>query len=107
MNKWIFTFFCALPFSISAEMLSSSEQNELVAIDHEILLLKKNLHRDHLLEMKEEVEGQRFFIGDWPTYAQEIELIQQQKKEDDQMELQIKKLGERKAQLLHKRQHLE
>jgi queuine/archaeosine tRNA-ribosyltransferase len=104
MNKWILSFFCIVPFWTSAELLSSSEQNELSTINHEILALKKKLHHDHLLEMKEEVKGQGLLIGNWEAYSHELELIRQQKEEDDLIELQIKKLEERKAQLLNKEQ---
>lgn len=101
MKKWILCVICILPLSTWAE--TAFEQSELVAIEHEILALKVRLHRDRLKELKEEVKGQGLMIADWEAYAHELELIREQKKEDNQLELQIKKLEERKAQL-HKKQ---
>lgn len=98
MNQWIFCVFCLLPLLTLAE--TSSVQGELAEINLEILALKKHLHHDRLEEMKEEVTGQGLMIADWEAYARELELIRQQELEDKQIEAQIKKLEERKAQLL-------
>jgi hypothetical protein len=102
MIKWIL---CACCFhSLWAWAENPSPYNELSAIEQQIHVLKERWHQINLLEMKEEVKGQGLMIADWEAYSQELQLIRQQEHEDHQIELKIKKLEERKAELLKKQQ---
>ncbi len=89
---------------LNAETLS--QQDELKAIEEEIQVLKKRWHQINLKEMKDEVEGQGLMIADWEGYRRELEQIRQLEKEDDQIEQRIKKLEERKIELIKQQPHL-
>jgi DNA repair exonuclease SbcCD ATPase subunit len=102
MNKWLLYAFCFLPLGIRAE--TSTEPSELMQIERQIQMLKKHLQQGRLEEIKEEVEGQRDMIADWGAYAHELEKVRQHQEEEHRIEKQIKKLEERKTQLLKQQQ---
>lgn len=98
MIKWIFCICCFFPFGGWSQAMP--DEAELDIIEKKIQVLKESLHQDQLKEMKEEVKGQKFMIADWKSYAQELEKIRKQEKEDEEIRLQIKKMEERKARLI-------
>jgi hypothetical protein len=102
LHKWVFYSLALFPFYGWAQ--TSSPNNDLTAIDQQIQALRDRIHQGELREMKEEVEGQEYMIADWDKYAEEVQQIRKQELENDQLRLQIKKLDERKQQLLRQQQ---
>lgn len=82
---------------MSAE--TASKQVEQIRLEEEIQVLKEQWHQINLKQLKEEVKGQGLMIADWENYARELEQIREQEKEDDQIEVQIKKLEARLKQI--------
>jgi len=98
MNKWILWVCFLMPFCGWSVVIP--EYMELVAIEEEVRALQDRLNQHQLEEMNEEVEGQRYMIGDWDVYGQELEHVRKQQEEDNQIKSQIQKLEQRKAALL-------
>lgn len=100
-RKIIFALFCLFPFAAWSE---NSEQTELSAIEKRIQAIKVGLHHDRLTELDEEVKGQKYMIGNWDTYGNELERIHKQKEADKQIESELKQLEQRRADLLKQTQ---
>lgn len=98
MNKWILYLCCILPFCGWSEQASNVSKSS--EIDKEIQVLNQRLDQIQVKEMKEEVESQGLMIADWDAYAKEVELIRKQEEEEKYIQMKIKELEERKAELL-------
>ncbi len=104
MLKRTLTLFivCLSPFGAWSEI--APVQTELATIEKKIEVLKERLHQDRLTEMDEEVKGQGYMIGNWNAYGKELELIQKQEAVDKQIEVELKQLEQRRAELLKQTQ---
>lgn len=98
MNQWMISACCLFPiFGYSNHFPPNTE---LESIEQRIQILQERLQQSQLIEIKEDVEAQRFMIANWEAYSQEIQELRQLENEEEQIQLQIKELEQRKAQLL-------
>lgn len=104
MKKWIFGL---LSFSLVYTVVANSSlQDELNIVNEEIQSLKSSLNNNQTTEMKKEVEGQRFMIADWDAYAKDLEQVHKLEEQDEQIRQQIRKLEDRKVDLIQKQSQL-
>lgn len=73
---------------------------ELIENKHKIKVLKAQLHKLQLVEMREEVEGQGLSIGDWEGYSKELQTIRQQYDKQRELLDQLEKLELHQAELI-------
>ena len=96
-RKILLALFCLSPFGVWSE---TPAQTELSVIEKRIEVLKERLHQDRLTELDEEVKGQKYMIGNWDAYGNELEHIHKQKEADKKIESELKQLEQRRAELL-------
>lgn len=102
MKKQIFILLGLVPF-LSAAAVGSSFQDQLNGIDQKIEVLTKELEEIRVKELSEEVKGQGLMMADWSAYAKEVELIRKLEIKEDEIQLQIDRLQEVKANLIKQR----
>jgi hypothetical protein len=98
-SRIILSFLAAivcLPFFIQAEQ----KADLLQAIDKKIEELKEEMHKEQLIEMKEEVDAQGLMIADWPAYAEKVVKIRKIDEKELQLQKKIDELEERKKKLM-------
>ena len=85
---------------LSFPILGYSSESEIEALDSQIEALKARLKEERLQEMKEEVEGQEWFVADWEKYQSEVQLIKKKQEEESEIKQQIENLEKRKKELI-------
>ncbi len=80
----------------------AEEVPEVIRMEKEEMELKKRLREQHLKEINKQVDSQGKFIADWPKYSQDVEQIKVLEEKTHELEDQLRKLEERKTELLNK-----
>lgn len=89
--------------SVLTISLHATNDNGIKEIDRKIEKLKKEQDIQQLQGSNEEVEGQRFMIGDWDKYSKEIEDVKMHQKKAQELQKEIDALEKQKAELSAKR----
>lgn len=100
INLIIITFVLCLPLYLFGEKADDLIQ----AIDKKIAELREEMHKEQLVEMQEEVEGQGLMIADWPAYGQEVMRIRKNEIKNSRFQKKIDELEQHKQALLKERQ---
>ncbi len=100
INRLALLIIICLPLCLFAQ----KPDDLITSIDKKIGELREEIHKEQLVEMQEEVDGQGLMIADWQAYGQEVMKIKKNELKTNRLQKKIDELEQRKQALLQQRQ---